>query len=261
MSKTEATEEAEFVVQQFKQDEALSQNQIRARQQHRLRGRFISDPSRPGNSASTTERLIRLERQRHKQACERNVSQLVAAVMCKGGRFDYVPSSADGPLSAIVNMVLKPQFRVPTRMIPAIARQVYLDRTERKTVPRRNIVKNGEIVKRRVTVFSTMRFPTTDAPQSLMRLFDLLIQMKEADMLQDDSVQVCMERLNTVFNSYDASKCEYEGYPPDHEQKEDVEVDRDEDEQVDCDHSIDYYSERTDTTDIEIVDTPMQQQH
>lgn len=253
MSKTEAETD---LAMQSKQDEGLSQNQIRARQQHRLHGRFTSDPSRPGRSASTTDRMIRMERQNRKSICERNVAQLVDAVMCKGSRFDFVPSSVEGPLTAIVDMVLKPQFRVPSRMVPAIAKKVYLERTERRTVPRRNILKNGEIVKRRVAVFSDMRFPRMDVPPSLERLIDLLMRFDEAGTLQDESVAACMNRLSAVFNSYDPSKCEYEGYPSCEKEES---IDEHPEEEDRREQSLDNSnSERTDATSIDTVDTPMQ---
>lgn len=251
------TETEVDVAVQIKQEEGLSQNQIRARQQHRLHGRFTSDPSHPGRSASTTDRMIRMERQTHKLVCERNVWQVVDVLMCRGSKFDFIPSSVDGPLTAVVVMVLKPQFRVPTRMIPAIAKKVYLERTERKTVPRRNIQKNGEIVKRRVAVFSDMRFPRMDVSASLERLMDLLIQLHHVDMLQDESVAACMNRLSMVFNSYDPSKCEYEGYPT-CEREESVQEDHPEEDDL-REQSLDNSnSERTDATSIETVDTPMQ---
>lgn len=256
MSETET--EVDLSVQ-IKQEEGLSQNQIRARQQHRLHGRFTSDPSRPGRSASTTDRMIRMERQTHKLVCERNVWQVVDVVMCKGSKFDFIPSSVDGPLTTVVDMILKPQFRVPTRMIPAIAKRVYLERTSRKTVPRRNIQKNGKIVKRRAAVFSDMRFPRMDVSQSLERLMDLLIQLHHVDMLQDESVAACMNRLSMVFSSYDSGKCEYEGYPACGKEESVVEDHDEEEEEDQREQSLDNSnSERTDATSIETMDTPMQ---
>lgn len=193
--------------------ENLSQNQKRARLQHRHHGRFVPDPARPGMSASTNERAIRHERQRRKSTCRQNVWRIVSAVLKEGERGDFVPSSADGPLTKIVDMILLPQFRVPSRMVPAIARDVYLQKSHRHSVPRRNIRKHGAVVKKRVAVFAGMRLPCTDTPVSLISLRSLLTQLHDDGMLRSNSVEECIQQLFPVFDSYDADTHEYDGYP------------------------------------------------
>lgn len=183
--------------------------------QQRRRGRFARNSTNPGASVSTIyfqhqARLVNTPDDR-----DRNCREAIEAFLVPGEPKDFIPAHVDeGPLVQLIGLILREAHCPNKRTVFRLSKDFYIDRRRLRYLSRRNIRRNGSLVRSHAAVFPRYRIPNVNSPSEMFCIRSLLLRLIERNVCRFPDADAAIASIVPILRTYNIETQEFSNFPP-----------------------------------------------
>ena len=185
----------------------------RAASQTRESGHFARDHTNPESSGATLRRLARSLLAGSPDDRERTCRDFLCATLVSGDLKDHVTAQVDrGPLVLLYQCLVTPPHRPSKRKVFRLAKEFYMERRRVRSIPRRDLKRNGVIMKTKAFVFSRFRLPDPESQSEMSRLEMLIARLIQSEKAHFPAVASAMDAVKPILQTYNRTTKEFKNY-------------------------------------------------